>query len=441
MQKTTTQPFPGINFTKNDIKKRLRKMNIPFDEVVPIKNYYVKLYDAALKDEAKVKLIQEDINNDFELVRKREKRVFLDDDEDSTEDKSSSYQPTRKITVIHIHQKKKNSIIDVEKRPMITPTIRTNIFPLIYSTSDSNSEKKKEIRNVELGRSEFSLSEEKKKENETVKGKRFSMGNIMPKNMKEEFQGEKKNLYESLLNGKVHSESVKECDTASTVKFTRIPKSPLKIVEPLSEVKSQQKEDKEDDTECIHLSPNISQIAINSTQEKSNHFLYYTLLSSGIGLASIGAVCYYIMKKNISLRNILPQINLKEIAMSVIKEAKVLFNRVNISNGSIIVILGGIVIIGVLSYMIYKAGRENRMIQSLYSAVKEELKTAKKDNDGLTEEEIIRRISMKNGLTEEKFKIAFLPKLKTLRKKDLSVEEYESEIDGRRYVKWQIMDV
>ena len=100
MLKTNSQPLPGINFTKNDIKKRLRKMNIQFDEVIPAKDYYVKLYDNALKDEANIKLIQDDINNDIELVRKKEKRVFLDDDEESTEDKSSSNQTTRKITEI-----------------------------------------------------------------------------------------------------------------------------------------------------------------------------------------------------------------------------------------------------------------------------------------------------------------------------------------------------
>ena len=444
MLKTNSQPLPGINFTKNDIKKRLRKMNIRFDEVIPAKDYYVKLYDNALKDEANIKLIQDDINNDIELVRKKEKRVFLDDDEESTEDKSSSNQTTRKITVIHIHHKKNLSTIEEEKRPMITPTIKMNIFPLIYTTTENNKEKKKEIRNAELGRSEFSLSEEKKKEAhcvvDTSKGKRFSMGNIMPRDMKEELQCEKKHLYESLLNGKVHSESVKECDTASSLKFTRIPKSPLKLTEPLSEVKSQQKEDK-DDSECIYLSPNISQISINTSKEQSNHMLYYTLLSSGIGLTSIGALCYYMMKKNINMKGIIEHINLKEIAIGVIKEAQELLSRVNLSNGSIIAILGGIVIIGVISYMLYKTEKENRMIRSLYSAIKEELKTAKKSNDGLTEEEIIRRMSVKNGLTEEKFKLTFLPKLKTLRKKDLSVEEYESEVDGRRILKWQIMDM
>ena len=234
--------------------------------------------------------------------------------------------------------------------------------------------------------------------------------------------------------------SVKECDTASSLKFTRIPKSPLKLTEPLSEVKSQQKEDK-DDSECIYLSPNISQISINTSKEQSNHMLYYTLLSSGIGLTSIGALCYYMMKKNINMKGIIEHINLKEIAIGVIKEAQELLSRVNLSNGSIIAILGGIVIIGVISYMLYKTEKENRMIRSLYSAIKEELKTAKKSNDGLTEEEIIRRMSVKNGLTEEKFKLTFLPKLKTLRKKDLSVEEYESEVDGRRILKWQIMDM
>lgn len=444
MLKTNSQPLTGINFTKNDIKKRLRKMNIQFDEVIPAKNYYVKLYDNALKDEANIKLIQDDINNDFELVRKKEKRVFLADDEESTEDKSSSEQTTRKITVIHIHHKKNLSIIEEDKRPMITPTIKTNIFPLIYTTTENNKEKKKEMKNVELGRSEFSLSEEKKKEThssveDNSKEKRISMGNIMPRDMKEELQCEKKHLYESLLNGKVHSESVKECDTASSLKFTRIPKSPLKLTEPLSEVKSQQKEDKEDDTECIYLSPNISQISINTSQEKSSRLLYYTMLSSGIGLTSIGALCYYMMKRNISMRGIIEKINLKEIAIGVFKEAQELLSRVNLSNGSIIAILGGVVIIGVISYMLYKTEKENRMIRSLYSEIKEELRTAKKTNDGLTEEEIIRRISVKNGLTEEKFKIRFLPKLKTLRKKDLSVEEYESEVDGRRILKWQIM--
>ena len=65
----------GENFTKNDLKKRLRKMKVEFNEVIPTKNYFVELYDNSLKNERIASLFEKKVitlTNSLDLFKERD---------------------------------------------------------------------------------------------------------------------------------------------------------------------------------------------------------------------------------------------------------------------------------------------------------------------------------------------------------------------------------
>ena len=53
----------GRNFTKKELQQRLDKMNIAYENDLPQKEYYIQLYNNAMKDESKRKYIINDNDN------------------------------------------------------------------------------------------------------------------------------------------------------------------------------------------------------------------------------------------------------------------------------------------------------------------------------------------------------------------------------------------
>ena len=54
----------GSKLTKNEIKRRLNKMMVPFNPELTQKTYFIEKYDNAVKDPEKRKWIQEEILKD-----------------------------------------------------------------------------------------------------------------------------------------------------------------------------------------------------------------------------------------------------------------------------------------------------------------------------------------------------------------------------------------
>ena len=59
--------------TKREIKERLRKMNVGFNPNVGRKSYLIEKYTEALKDDNKVKVIEEELKGDMEVKEGRDK--------------------------------------------------------------------------------------------------------------------------------------------------------------------------------------------------------------------------------------------------------------------------------------------------------------------------------------------------------------------------------
>jgi hypothetical protein len=80
--KPSEKLFPGTNFTKNELKLRLNEMGVEFDINCQKKNYFVELYDEAIKLEENQEKIRSRIikdTQDYNETRQKRLRANLDE--------------------------------------------------------------------------------------------------------------------------------------------------------------------------------------------------------------------------------------------------------------------------------------------------------------------------------------------------------------------------
>ena len=79
----------GRNFTKKELQQRLDKMNIAYENDLPQKEYYIQLYNNAVRDESKRKFIVNDNsgngsnNNNKHFKFKRERTLTVKERDDA----------------------------------------------------------------------------------------------------------------------------------------------------------------------------------------------------------------------------------------------------------------------------------------------------------------------------------------------------------------------
>lgn len=77
----------GRNFTKKELQQRLDKMNIAYENDLPQKEYYIQLYNNAVRDESKRKYIINDGNsangNNKHFKFKRERMLTVKERDDA----------------------------------------------------------------------------------------------------------------------------------------------------------------------------------------------------------------------------------------------------------------------------------------------------------------------------------------------------------------------
>ena len=77
----------GRNFTKKELQQRLDKMNIAYENDLPQKEYYIQLYNNAVRDESKRKYIINDGNsangNNKHFKFKRERTLTVKERDDA----------------------------------------------------------------------------------------------------------------------------------------------------------------------------------------------------------------------------------------------------------------------------------------------------------------------------------------------------------------------
>lgn len=93
-------------------------------------------------------------------------------------------------------------------------------------------------------------------------------------------------------------------------------------------------------------------------------------------------------------------------------------------------------------YFSYKMYKDKQNVNLIFTEIKDKLKCVyqgcnKSFNDGLTEEEIIFEFSRKYNYTEEYFRRNIMPKLRERRKRDATLKEFESFVNGRLRLAWQ----
>ncbi len=84
--------YEGSCFSSNELKKRLIKMQIPFNQFIKDKKYLINKYNEAIKDENNLKFILEEINSDYNMRQNFLKRKF-DNSNNQDFDNSNSQNP------------------------------------------------------------------------------------------------------------------------------------------------------------------------------------------------------------------------------------------------------------------------------------------------------------------------------------------------------------
>ena len=84
--------YQGSCFSSNELKKRLIKMQIPFNQFIKDKKYLINKYNEAIKDENNLKFILEEINSDYNMRQNFLKRKF-DNSNNQDFDNSISQNP------------------------------------------------------------------------------------------------------------------------------------------------------------------------------------------------------------------------------------------------------------------------------------------------------------------------------------------------------------
>ncbi len=84
--------YEGSCFSSNELKKRLIKMQIPFNQFIKDKKYLINKYNEAIKDENNLKFILEEINSDYNMRQNFLKRKF-DNSNNQDFDNSISQNP------------------------------------------------------------------------------------------------------------------------------------------------------------------------------------------------------------------------------------------------------------------------------------------------------------------------------------------------------------
>ena len=440
----------GENFTKNDLKKRLRKMKVEFNEVITTKNYFVELYDNSLKNEKNRKLIEKELQNDKDILNqrgksKREKtKIENNVQSPNCEEKSIKAETIRKITVIKIGGNKK---IKSKNNQNETQIKENKIIERCYKIQPKNE---KIMSPSEEPKNEAKEHSEKRQLKKLyispVKQTRFSMDNIMLKD-KQNSPFLNKDLFDIILNRsfKGFPNQVKTLQNSESVNCETMPITPTSNGNKGTVING--------GIDTIHLSPNLTERELN----KIHNCLYspFMLLSSAFSLCAFGFGCYYISRLSFypSFSSLFEKIEFTSIKdaliSSVISLKEKLFcflsNTIKEINPYYAVTL---IILVVVGYILYKRYKDKKIAQNIYVKVKDELKkinevgfTKNEFNDhfeiGLSENEIIKKYSIENGMNEKKFVNNVFPIMKKLRKKDAHIKEYENYTTGKKQTIWQ----
>ena len=104
--------YEGSCFSSNELKKRLIKMQIPFNQFIKDKKYLINKYNEAIKDENNLKFILEEINSDYNMRQNFLKRKFNNSnnqDFDNSISQNPKNKNEKKILFNPINNIQKNS--------------------------------------------------------------------------------------------------------------------------------------------------------------------------------------------------------------------------------------------------------------------------------------------------------------------------------------------
>lgn len=432
--KESANYLSGENFTKNDLKKRLRKMNVDFNEVIPTKNYFVELYDNSLKIEKNRKRIEKELQKDKDILsqrgkNKREKTKIKNIHSSNSKEKSINLKTIRKITVIKIRRNKKvNSNNKSESKEK-----EEKIIDCCYKIHPSSE---KIMLSSEKPRKEDKEHSEKKQQQKLyispVKQTRFSMDNIALRD-KEVSPFFTKNFFEVLLNhnSKEFPNQVKSTQNSDSINRGRMPITPPSKGNKGTIING--------GMNIIHLSPSLPEKEL----KKIHNCLCspFILLSSGFFLCAFGLGYYYISKLSFyrSFSSLFEKVeftSVKDIFISSLASLKEnLFSFLsNILKGNNPYSFFILIILLIVGYFLYKNYKEKKIAKNVYVKVKKELKKINEirftniefkgnPENGLSENEIVRKYSTENGMNEKNFECKVLPIMKKLRKKDVHIKE------------------